>query len=202
MAVSVWIIIGIVFFVAVILILFGIMIWMLFFRKVQVLIYDSKGRPFQIINATKKGKTLWFQKKNWAATEDSIQRFGKKVIYMAQRVDENSFIAYCLKGKEIQADENWLEALNKSYYNSSNKFKFGFDKYKELISLVITTCFICIMVLGAVKYTSDLTPVEADMMIEVGNSFEKAATYYATGVAANKAIIESLDPTPKKEPPK
>lgn len=175
---------------------------MLFFNKVQVLVFDKGGKPFQIIQATKKGKVLWFQKKNWSAKEDSVLRFGKRIIYTAQRIDDSSLVAYSLKGNELKADEHWLEALNKSYFLSSNKFKIGFDKYKELISMVITVCFICIMVLGSVKYTSDLTPIEADAMAACSSALAEVAPYYAEGSKANQLIAESLELEPKKEIPK
>jgi len=202
MVVSTWIVVAIVFFIVMILVLFGILIYMLFFRKVTVLSFDSEGRPYQVFQGTKKGKDIWYKKMNWTAKEGSYLRFGKKVIYLAQRIDENSLTAYTLKGTELKADEHWLEALNKSYANSAMKFKFGIEKYKELISLVITTCFICIMVLGAVKYTSDITPIEAEAIAESAKAFENAAQYYSEGAKANQAIVETLELQPKTEPPK
>lgn len=202
MAVNTWIVVGIIFFIALILILFGILIYMLFFRKVTVLTFDKNGNPFQVVQGTKKGKKIWFKKNNWTAKEDSIMRFGKRSIYLAQIADENSWVPYNLKGAELKADENWLEALNSSYRDSAVKFKFGIEKYKELISIIVTTCFICIMVLGAVKYTSEITPVEAEAIEQSAKAFENAAKYYAEGSKANQLIVENLDITPKKEIPK
>lgn len=177
---------------------------MLLFRKSTVLLFDSRGNAYKIIQATKKGKRLWYKKNNWTAKEGSYGKFGKKVIYFAQQADENSITPYVMEKEKLKADENWLEALNESYHQSAKKFKFGLDKYKELISIVVAVMFITIMVLGSVKFISNMDPVEAETIQACTEMAENVAQYYNEGSKANQAIAEELSKNNEeaKEPPK
>ena len=134
------IIVAIVFTALIITALIGVIVYMLFFKKVSVVIFGSNGIPNEISKAKKKKNRLYFDKGiNFEIVNNYISK-GKKRIYFAQKINERTFVPFVFVNteddiKNIEVDYN--NKAEKKEFDKKLKLDFS-KKYHKLIKTIDT----------------------------------------------------------------
>lgn len=131
-------IVAIVFSILIISALAGTIIYMIFFRKVPVVVFGSNGIPDEITRAKKRKNRLEFGKGiNLEIVNNYIAK-GKKRIYFVQKIDERTFVPFTFVKK---ADA--IKSIEVAYNNKKEgkefekKLKADFSKkYKTLLERI------------------------------------------------------------------
>lgn len=144
-----WLFAVLIFMILIIISLGAVLLYMLFFKKVQVVVFGANGMPPEIKKASKKGNRLYIGRRaNLPIYKNYLQQ-GKKRIYFAVKIDEITYIPYNLVDRpekiseaDAQIDkiieqektqfEKTLKTLNKNY--SKNQIKL--EKLKEILENV------------------------------------------------------------------
>jgi len=90
--------------------LMGVLIYMLFFRKVQVVVFGANGATSEIRRASKRRGRLWMGGKVNLPIYNNYLQQGKKKVYFAVKVDERTYVPYNL----VQGPEEVYNIQEKS----------------------------------------------------------------------------------------
>lgn len=139
-----WLFAIFVFLLLIIILLVSTLVYMIFFRKVQVIVFGANGMPPEIRKAAKKGNRLFLGRKaNLPIYKNYLQQ-GKKKVYFAVKINEQSYIPYNLvDGKEeilksdmeidkiIEQDKSKFQKTLKSLNNQYSKTQKRLEIYNE-----------------------------------------------------------------------
>lgn len=191
------IIVGIVFLSLIITSLIGTIIYMMFFRKVQVIVFGTNGMPNEIKKAKKKKNKLFFDK---GANLDIVRNYvksGKKAIYFADKLDERTYKPRSIVGETLSVNYNILNGIADSYEEGAIRFKFGLEKFAPFITIAVVTMICVLGTVMTMKYATSITPVEAEAMKDLGQSLKICTQYVSTSQETNLALAETLSPQSK-----
>ena len=172
-------------------VLFGILIFQLFFNKKTLVVIGEGNIPNEILKVSKKKGRLFGKNFNLDINQNYIKS-GGKIIYFAEKKNENTFIPHCLNSNSKSVDNNILNGIASAYEIGSKRFQLGLEGLMPFISVVMVALICIIGVSASVKYSTDITPIEADMFEKLGDNFEVCASYVSESQKTNLELAKEL----------
>lgn len=193
------IIVAVVFLSLIIISLIATIVYMLFFKKVPVVVFGTNGMPNEIMKAKKKKNKLFFKHGVNLDIVRNYVRSGKKSIYFADKIDERTYKPHTLTGEKVDVNYNILNGIADSYEEGAVRFKFGLEKFAPFITIAVVAMICVLGTVMTMKYATSITPVEADAMKDLGSSLKICSQYISTSQETNLALAQTLKPQVKEE---
>lgn len=178
---------GIIIFIFVLVAL----IYFLFFNRKMLIIFSDYNSS--ITYARKKKDVLFFNKNNHnVKIDENFIKQGRKYIYFAQKLNENTYLPYSPTTKEYKFDKSILNQIARSYEISANRFKIGIEPFLPFITIAMVALISVLGVSISMKYATDITPVEAEAISELSDSLRSCSQYVSTSQETNLELAQQL----------
>lgn len=155
-----------------------------------------------IKNFKKQIKQLNIKLSRLKKTEEKWRKLEEKKIEKFAK-EKTQKIKYAQLGK-VDINYNILSGIADSYEEGAIRFKFGLDKFAPFITIALVALICVLGVAISMKYATQITPVEADAMKDLGQSMKTCAQYVSESQKTNLALAQTLksqtkevDNTPK-----
>lgn len=140
-------IVVLIFAILIIVTLISVLVYFIFFHKVELIAFGNNGLPPEIMRVKKSKGRLWGKNFNLPIIKNYVKD-GKKIRYFAIKIDDSTYVPYnFLSNSELEAlDEFYNSKINDKgeeekeqtrYYGLLPKFSVDFDLKAKMVDSCI-----------------------------------------------------------------